>query len=133
LNQECYKILYSVQKGFPKWARILPEVKNIQRAEYKLNNQLNEIIPIIEENGRESAKFEYRAYLDYLLSKFGLLNIVQDNATDVPVVVAVTFDGGAISKFVSHVTAVTHWRFWIVKSAIPYSLFSDKNSNGKRY
>lgn len=108
-------------------------MKNIQRAEYKLNNQLNETIPIIEENGRESAKFEYRAYLDYLLSKFGLLNIVQDNATDVPVVVAVTFDGGAISKFVSHVTAVTHWRFWIVKSAIPYSLFSDKNSNGKRY
>jgi len=34
LNQECYKILYPVQKSFPKWAKILPEVKNIQKAEY---------------------------------------------------------------------------------------------------
>jgi hypothetical protein len=59
-------------------------MKNIQRAEYKLN----ETIPIMEENGRESAKLEYRAYLDYLFSKFGFLDIVRDYTTDVQVVVA---------------------------------------------
>ncbi len=105
-------------------------MKNIQRAEYKLNNQLNEIIPIIEENGRESAKFEYRAYLDYLLSKFGLLNIVQDNATDVPVVVAVTFDGGAISKFVSHVTAGFKLVDpWCINPLMGELLFGDSGSS----
>ena len=56
-------------------------------------------------NGRESARFEYRAYIDQILSKFALLDIVKDNVTVEPAVVAVTFDGVAISKFVIHVTA----------------------------
>jgi hypothetical protein len=106
LNQECYKMIYSVQKPFPKWAKILPEVKHIQRAEYSLNAHLNEIIPIVVEgDGRESARFDYRSYTDYLLSKFGLLDIIMDATTEKPVVVAVTLDGAKLSKFLSHVTA----------------------------
>jgi hypothetical protein len=65
---------------------------------------LNETIPIVVENGRESASFNYRAFTDYVLSRFGLLDIIRDETTTEPVVVAVTFDGGSLSKFLSHVT-----------------------------
>jgi hypothetical protein len=39
-----------------------------------------------------------------MLAKNGLLDIVDDVATNDPVIVAVTFDGGKISRFFSHVT-----------------------------
>jgi hypothetical protein len=39
-----------------------------------------------------------------MLQKNGLLEIVDDVNTTNPVIVAVTFDGGKISRFFSHVT-----------------------------
>jgi hypothetical protein len=102
--KECYKALYSVQKTLPKWAKVLPEIKNLQRAQYSFNNHMDDIIPIKNETDRETGAFEYRQCADYLLSKFGLLNIIDDPSTTEPVIVAVTFDGGAISRFVGHVT-----------------------------
>ncbi len=93
-----------MQRQFPKWAKVLPEIKRIQRAQYSLNSYLNEIIPIHIEPNRETGRFHYRAYLDYLLSKFGLLDIIDDTSTTEPVKVAVTFDGGSVSRFLGHVT-----------------------------
>jgi hypothetical protein len=62
------------------------------------------IIPIQYEADRETGSFDYRQFTDYILSKFGLLQIADDPSTTEPVLVAVTFDGGAISRFVGHVT-----------------------------
>jgi hypothetical protein len=39
-----------------------------------------------------------------MLSKFGLLDLVNDPTNTDPVKVAVTFDGGKISRFLGHVT-----------------------------
>ncbi len=38
------------------------------------------------------------------MSKFGLLAIINDPSITDPVKVAVTFDGGSISRFLGHVT-----------------------------
>lgn len=43
-NQESYKAIYSTQKTFPKWAKVLPEIKRIRAAQNKLNSHLNDII-----------------------------------------------------------------------------------------
>jgi phytoene/squalene synthetase len=72
LYQECYKILYSVQKNFLKSAKVLPKIRHIQRAQYSLNRHLDDAIPIILENDRETARFDYRAFTDYILTKFSL-------------------------------------------------------------
>jgi len=39
-----------------------------------------------------------------LLNKFGVLEITNDEITMEPVRVAVTFDGGSVSRFLGHVT-----------------------------
>jgi hypothetical protein len=96
--------MYSVQRHFPKWAKVLPVIKNIQRAQYSLNTHMETIIPIQYEPDRETGSFEYRQFTDYILDKFGLLQLVDDPTTTEPVQVAVTFDGGKISRFVGHVT-----------------------------
>lgn len=93
-----------MQKTFPKWAKVLPEVKQIQRAQRRLNNHLNEIIPISYEPDRETGTFQYREYVELLLDRFGLLPLINDPSTTEPVQVAVTFDGGKISRFLGHVT-----------------------------
>ncbi len=103
-QKECYKALYSVQKSFPKWAKVLPEVKQIQKAQKLLNEHLRNILPIHVEPDQETARFEYRAFTEYVLSKYGLLDIIDDPNTTEPVKVAVTFDGAKISRFLSHVT-----------------------------
>ncbi len=89
--------MYSVQQSFPKWAKVLPPVKHIQKAQYALNRHLNVMIPIKVEHGRKTAQFEYRQFTDYLLSKYGLLDIIQDQRTTEPVIIAITFDGGGLS------------------------------------
>jgi hypothetical protein len=93
-----------VQKSFPKWAKVLPEVKQIQRVQRKLNSYLNDVIPIQLEPTRETGNFDYRLYLDFLLQRFGLLELMNDPSTTEPVQVAVTFDGGKVSRFLGHVT-----------------------------
>jgi hypothetical protein len=103
-HQECYKALYSVQKSLPKWAKVLPEVKHIQRAQYRLNNHLNNLIPMQLEPERESGKFSYWEYTYYLLQQFGLSDLINNPNLDRPVIVAVTFDGGSLSRFLGHVT-----------------------------
>ncbi len=102
--QECYKLIYSVQKDFPKWAKVLPEIKRIRTAQKQLNSHLTEIIPICYAQDCETGWFEYRTFLDYMLTKTGLLDIVDDVNTTEPVILAVTFDGGKIRRFFSHVT-----------------------------
>jgi hypothetical protein len=62
------------------------------------------IIPIQYEPDREFGSFQYRRFMDYILDKFDLLQVVDDPTTTEPVQVAVTFDGGKISRFVGHVT-----------------------------
>jgi hypothetical protein len=101
--QECYKILYSVQRNFPSSAKVLPEIQHIQRAQYSLNRHLDDVIPISQEENWKTAKFDYRAFTDYILTKFGLMPIITNEETINPVI-AVTFDGGTRSKFLSHVT-----------------------------
>jgi len=68
--QECYKAIYSVQKQFPKWAKVLPEIKQLHKAQKNLNVHLHGRIPISYEPDRETGKFEYKPYLEFLLSKF---------------------------------------------------------------
>jgi Holliday junction resolvase RusA-like endonuclease len=102
--KECYKALYSVQQSLPKWAKVLPEIKRLQHSQYSFNDHMDNIIPIRYEADRETGAFEYRQFTDFILSKFGLLQIIDDTSTTEPVLVAVTFDGGAISRFVGHVT-----------------------------
>jgi hypothetical protein len=48
--------------------------------------------------------FEYRKFTEYILQKNGLMEIIDDASTTEPVIVAVTFDGGKVSRFFSHVT-----------------------------
>jgi hypothetical protein len=83
---------------------VLPEVKQIQKAQKRLNATLNDRIPILFESDRETGKFEDCQYLEYMLSKFGLLDIMNDPNTRDPGKVSVTFDGGKISRFLGHVT-----------------------------
>ncbi len=65
---------------------------------------MQETIPLHLEVGRETGKVECRPYLDYFLNMFGLSVIINDETTMEPVRVAVTFDGGSISRFLGHVT-----------------------------
>jgi len=102
--QECYKAIYSVQKQFPKWAKVLPEIKQLHHAQKNLNSHFHDRFPISYEPHCETGKFEYKPYLEFMLSKFGLLNLVNNPSTTDPVKVAVTFDGGKISCFLGHVT-----------------------------
>jgi hypothetical protein len=93
-----------VQKSFPKWAKVLPEIKRVQQAQYNLNAYLQELIPMNVDPVNESAGFNFNLYFEHILSKFGLLDLVNDPSTTDPVKVAVTFDGGSISHFPSHMT-----------------------------
>jgi len=56
------------------------------------------------EAGRETGYFEYHQYTEFILEKYGLLEVINDPDTTVPVNVAVTFDGGSVSRFLGHVT-----------------------------
>jgi hypothetical protein len=60
---------------------------------------MDNIIPIKYEADQETGAFEYRLFTDYILSKFGLLKIIDEPSTTEPVLVALTFDGGCISRF----------------------------------
>jgi hypothetical protein len=93
-----------VQKNFLKSAKVLPEIRHIQRAQYSLNRHLDNIIPIILEDNWETTRFDYRAFTDYILTKFSLMPIITNEDTTNPVIVAITFDGGSLSKFLTHVT-----------------------------
>ncbi len=93
-----------MQRTFPKWAKVLPEIKSIQKAQYRLDVHLQGELPLHLEAGKETGYFQYRPYVEYLLHKFGLLEISNDIATTEPVRVAVTFDGGSVSHFLGHVT-----------------------------
>lgn len=46
---------------------------------------MEDIIPIKYEADRETGSFDYRQFTDYILSKFGLLDIVDDPNTTNPV------------------------------------------------
>ncbi len=83
---------------------MLPEIKRIQASQKQLNTHLQDVIPIEYAADRETSWFNYRRFIDFMLQKNGLLEIVDDVNTTNPVVVAVTFDGGKISRFFSHVT-----------------------------
>ena len=65
---------------------------------------MQETLPLHLEVGRKNGKVECRPYLDCLLNMFGLSVIINDKTTMEPVRVAVTFDGGSISRFLGHVT-----------------------------
>ncbi len=93
-----------MQKNFPKWAKVLPEIKSVQKAQYKLDSHLEETLPLHLEVGRETGYFHYRSYLEYILNSYGLLDVIDDPTNTEPVRVAVTFDGGSVSRFLSHVT-----------------------------
>jgi hypothetical protein len=93
-----------VQRNFPKWAKVLPEIKSIQKAQYALDSHLEETIPLHLEVGRETGYFEYRSYTDYILKCYGMLQIIDNPDTTEPIRVAVTFDGGSVSRFLGHVT-----------------------------
>ena len=97
-------MIYLVQKSFPKWAKVLPEIKRVQQAQYNLNAYLQELIPMNVDPVNESAGFNFNLYFEHILSKFGLLDLVNDPSTTDPVKVAVTFDGNLISHFLGHVT-----------------------------
>jgi len=56
------------------------------------------------EVGRETGGFDYRSYTEFLLDKYGLLDVINNVETTEPIRVAVTFDGGSISQFLGHVT-----------------------------
>ena len=83
---------------------MLPEIKQLQQAQRNFNAHLSNIIPFHIEPDRETGRFEYKMFLDYLLSKYGLLDIIQSEDTLEPVKVAVTFDGGSVSRFLGRVT-----------------------------
>ncbi len=93
-----------MQKSFPKWAKVLPEIKSIQKAQYRLDVHLQGALPLHLEAGKETGYFQYRPYIEYLLHKFSLLKISNNITTTEPVRVAVTFDGGSVSHFLGHVT-----------------------------
>jgi hypothetical protein len=50
---------------------------------------MDKIILIKYEADWETGALEYRQFTDYVLSKFGLLNIIDDPSTTEPVIVAV--------------------------------------------
>jgi hypothetical protein len=83
---------------------VLPEIKSIQKAQYRLDSHLQDSLPILLEAGRETGYFEYHQYTEFKLEKYGLLEVINDPDTTVPVNVAVTFDGGSVSRFLGHVT-----------------------------
>jgi hypothetical protein len=96
--------MYSVQKNFPKWAKVLPEIKQVQKAQKRLNEHLQNVLPIAIDDNRESGMFDYNLHLEHILSKFGLMDLINDPNNNKPVKVAVTFDGGSVSRFLGHVT-----------------------------
>jgi hypothetical protein len=83
---------------------VLPEIKSIQKAQYRLDSHLEDSLPIKLEAGRETGYFEYCQYTELILEKYGLLEIVNNPNTTDPVKVAGTFDGGSISRFLGHIT-----------------------------
>ncbi len=48
-----------MQKSFPKWAKVLPEIKRVQQAQYNLNGYLQELIPMNVDPVNESAGFNF--------------------------------------------------------------------------
>ncbi len=76
----------------------------MQRAQKNLNAHLQDVIPMTVDAVNESGGFDFKLYLEHTLSKFGLLELVNDPSTTDPVKIAVTFDGGLISRFLGHVT-----------------------------
>jgi hypothetical protein len=92
-----------VQRKFPKWAKVLLTIKSVQKVQYALDRRLEERLPIRMEVGRETGFFEYHQYTEYMLEEYGLLHLINDPETTVPVKVAVTFDGGSVSRFLGHV------------------------------
>jgi hypothetical protein len=83
---------------------VLPEIKSIQKAQYRLDSHLEDSLPIKLEAGRETGYFEYCQYTELILEKYGLLEIVNNPNTTDPVKVTGTFDGGSVSRFLGHVT-----------------------------
>ena len=83
---------------------MLPEVKQIQIAQKLLNSHLDDKINIIYEENRETGRFDYHQYLEFLLDKYGVLDLINDPNTTEPLQVAVTFDGAKVSRFLGHVT-----------------------------
>jgi hypothetical protein len=53
---------------------------------------------------RESGKFSYLEYTDYLLQQFGLSELINNPNLDRPVKVTVIFDGGSLCRFLGHFT-----------------------------
>jgi hypothetical protein len=53
---------------------------------------------------RESGKFSYWEYTDYLLQQFGLSELINNPNLDRPVIVTVIFDGSSLCRFLGHVT-----------------------------
>ena len=51
-----------VQKSFPKWAKVLPEIKRIRGAQKKSNSHLSDLIPISYAQDHETGWFEYRPF-----------------------------------------------------------------------
>jgi len=82
---------------------VLPEIKSVQKAQYKLDSHLEDSLPIKLEAGRETGYFEYCQYTELIFEIYGLLEIVNNPNTTDPVNDAVTFDGGSISCFLGHV------------------------------
>jgi len=81
----------------------LSTIKSVQKVQYALDRCLEERPPIRMEVGRETGFFEYHQYTEYMLEEYGLLHLINDPETTVPVKVAVTFDGGSVSRFLGHV------------------------------
>jgi len=69
------------------------------------------------EVGRETGGFDYRSYTEFLLDKYGLLDVVNNVETTEPIRVAVTFDGGRSVDFMDMLLVVS--TLWIVGVKIP--------------
>jgi hypothetical protein len=93
-----------VQHDFLKWAKVLPKIKSIQKAQFALDSHLEETIPLHLKVGRETGNFEYCSYTDYVLKSYGMLQIIDNPDTTEPIRVAVRFDGGSVSRFLGLVT-----------------------------
>lgn len=81
------------------WAKVLPEVKQIQKSQKVLNGHLRDVLPNHIEPDHETGRFDYRRFTEHTLSKYGLLDIIDDPNTTEPVQVAITFDGAKISRY----------------------------------
>jgi hypothetical protein len=81
------------------WAKVLPEVKQIQKSQKLLNGHLRDVLPNHIEPDHETERFDYRRFTEHTLSKYGLLDIIDDPNTTEPVQVAITFDGAKISRY----------------------------------